>query len=148
MEKIRFDSPAALQYLNTLHMIVNRMGTNSANCKTWCITLIFATTLLFVNTRESEIILMGVIPLLMFCVFDAYYLGMEKRFRSDYDAIAEKLRTEGIELARLFEINEISNKHRRLIIFRTLGSFSIWPFYGLLSILLIAAYSLLTFELG
>ena len=145
---IGFESPAALHHLNTLQMIVNRMAANSASCKTWCVTLVFAASLLFTNTRESSLILIGFLPVFLFCIFDSYYLGLERLFQDDYKAFAEKLRSEEIQPQQLFEIDAAANTDQRSAMFRAMRSFSIWPFYSLLIMVLITLYGLIPAEAG
>ncbi len=43
MDKVNFESGAVQSYLGILQGVINRMASNSAGCKTWCITLVSAT---------------------------------------------------------------------------------------------------------
>lgn len=148
MDKIKYDSPAALHHMNTLQMIINRMAINSATCKTWSIMLLSTIAFLFANTKASTLILLAFVPWCLFLCFDAYYLAMERRFRNDYKALAEGLRTEGIELAQLFEIHAASRKEQILALFCAMRSLSIWPVYGALGILLIAVHRVVATRFG
>lgn len=142
MDKIKYDSPAALHHLNALQMIINRVAVNSAACKTWSIMLVSTAAYIFASTRDSRLILLAYWPLLLFFCLDSYYLGIERRFRADYKALAEKLRTEGLEPTDLFEIIARKTKDQLMATLRAMLSFSIWPIYGMLGILLLAVYGM------
>lgn len=146
MDKIKYDSPAALHHLNALQMIINRVAVNSASCKTWSIMLVSTATYFFASTRESRLILLAYGPLLLFFCLDSYYLGIERRFREDYRALAEKLRTEGLEPADLFEISARKGKDQLMATLGAMLSFSTWPVYGMLGILLLVVYGMVVLK--
>jgi len=146
VDKIKYDSPAALHHLNALQMIINRVAVNSASCKTWSIMLVSTATYFFASTRESRLILLAYGPLLLFFCLDSYYLGIERRFREDYRALAEKLRTEGLEPADLFEISARKGKDQLMATLGAMLSFSTWPVYGMLGILLLVVYGMVVLK--
>lgn len=143
MDKIKYDSPAALHHMNALQMIINRVAVNSATCKTWSIMLVSTAAFIFANTKESKLILLACGPLFLFFCLDSYYLGLERRFREDYKALAQKLRTEGLEQADLFEITARNGKEQLMASFGAMLSFSTWPIYGTLGIFLLAFYAMM-----
>ena len=127
-------------------MIINRVAVNSASCKTWSIMLVSTATYFFASTRESRLILLAYGPLLLFFCLDSYYLGIERRFREDYRALAEKLRTEGLEPADLFEISARKGKDQLMATLGAMLSFSTWPVYGMLGILLLVVYGMVVLK--
>lgn len=143
MDKIKYDSPAALHHLNALQMIINRVAVNSATCKTWSIMLVSTAAYVYASTKEGRLILLAYGPLFLFFCLDCYYLGIERRFRADYKALAEKLRTEGLEPAELFEISARKAKDQWMATLGAMLSFSTWPIYGMLGILLLAVYGMM-----
>lgn len=77
-------------YINTLQGIINRLANNSAQCKTWCITIIAA--LLALKGKKEEFgvgVFYAVIGLFFF--LDCFYLGQERRMRKIMRDFVEKL---------------------------------------------------------
>lgn len=71
------------QYLQMLHDIITRMATNSANCKTWLITLMtgFLAISVGIETLRSWIWLL-ILPIGIFWYLDQLYLSLERAFRN------------------------------------------------------------------
>lgn len=69
------DSSSVQSYLNTLQGIVSRMAGNSANCKTWCITLVSAILVAIADKAKPNYGWLALIPIVVFLFLDAYYLG-------------------------------------------------------------------------
>lgn len=72
-----------LHYISLLQDNINRMASNSSNCKTWLITLIAA--IFAVSASKGDIVTyiwMAYIPTGLFFFLDCFYLGVERRFRS------------------------------------------------------------------
>lgn len=71
------------QYLQMLHDIITRMATNSANCKTWLITLItgFFAVSIGVDTLRGWIWIL-LFPIVLFWYLDQLYLSLERAFRN------------------------------------------------------------------
>lgn len=69
-------------YISLLQDNINRMASNSSNCKTWLITLIAA--IFAISASKGDIVTyiwMAYIPTVLFFILDCFYLGMERRFR-------------------------------------------------------------------
>lgn len=80
------ESSAVQAHINMMQGMINRMASNSANCKLWCITILAAILGLFYDNK---------FPHLEYCYFivglfyflDCFYLGLERRFvkeQNDY----------------------------------------------------------------
>lgn len=81
MSKVDFESGAVQSYLGILQGVINRMASNSAGCKTWCITLVSAITTVIADKSNSSYVWVALVPISLFLFLDAYYLGLEQRFR-------------------------------------------------------------------
>lgn len=70
-------------YIQLMQANIERMATNSANCKTWMVSIVTA-FLALVGTLSSlnGWILLGVLPVILFWFLDAYYLKLERGFRN------------------------------------------------------------------
>ena len=84
------------QYLQMLHDIISRMATNSANCKTWLITLIagfFAISVGVENLRSWIWLLL--LPIGVFWYLDQFYLSLERAFRNRERAFLNQILSSG-----------------------------------------------------
>lgn len=80
MNKI-LDSEPTRHYLSLLQDNITRMASNSANCKTWAITIVTALlTLTLADKAITEFLQVLYIPVFLFYLLDAYYLSVEKTF--------------------------------------------------------------------
>lgn len=77
------NDPAVTTHVNMMQGIIKRMAGNSASCKQWCIVLITA-LLTFSKGNQNPIDLSGVciLPLVLFCFMDCYYLGLERMMKN------------------------------------------------------------------
>jgi len=77
---------AKLKHLELIQGVVNRLATESARIKGWCVTLV--TALFFLLARGGrEYIYVAFVPVLAFWVLDGYYLCQERLFRALYDRV-------------------------------------------------------------
>ena len=122
--------------LEFIQDIVSRLAGNSFKIKGWSITLIVV-VLLF-RTRDLHL-LVAFIPLFGFWILDAYYLKLERRYRSMYeDARIKNEHREQFEMdSTAYSVESISN-----IIFTK----SLVIFHGTIFILLLS-YSFFVFLL-
>lgn len=73
------ESSAVQAHINMMQGMINRMASNSANCKLWCITILAVLLGLFYDCK---------FPHLDYCYFivglfyflDCFYLGLERKF--------------------------------------------------------------------
>lgn len=73
------ESPAVQAHINMMQGIINRMASNSANCKVWCITISSAIFGLFCENKFSHLEYLYFIVCL-FYFLDSFYLGLERKF--------------------------------------------------------------------
>jgi hypothetical protein len=90
-EQLTAESTAVQSYLNILQGVISRMATNSANCKTWCITLVSAIIVIIVDKAKPNYVWIALLPIILFFLLDAYYLGQERSFRAIYNGFIQRL---------------------------------------------------------
>lgn len=138
MEKLTFDSPAIQSYLSILQGVINRMSSNSAGCKSWCIALVSAIIVIIADKARAEYIWLSLIPIVLFLLLDAYYLALERGFRSHYNDFIRKIHSGTASIEDVFIISPDMNGFKTIKeSFWAMGSISIWTFYGFLMALLI-----------
>lgn len=121
------ESPAVQAHLGIAQSVIQRTASNSASCKTWCITLVSAILVIVADKGKPNYALIAAIPTLLFLALDTYYLALERCFRQSYNSFIEKLHGGRIVAADLYAVTPTGSLWRTF--FRSFGSFSIWPFY-------------------
>jgi hypothetical protein len=137
MKNVNFDSPSVQSYLGILQGVINRMALNSSGCKTWCITLVSAIIVIIADKGKPEFIWISVVPIALFWLLDAYYLGMERRFRDVYDRFIKKLHAEEAKIDDIYIVALGAGAMKTFC--STASAFisvSVLPFYGLLAFML------------
>lgn len=138
MDKVSFDSPSVSSYLTILQTVIARMATNSASCKTWCVTLTSAIVVIIADKGKPSYVWISVIPMALFLLLDAYYLALERQFRSVYNDFIRKLHFGTATVEDVFFVAPRSGvSATSLNIIKASGSFSVWPFYTLLALMLL-----------
>lgn len=141
MNKVDFESGAVQSYLGILQSVINRMASNSAGCKTWCITLVSAITVVIANKSNSSYVWVALVPISLFFFLDAYYLGLEQRFRDSYNSFIKKLHAGDAVIEDVFIVNPEGGVWLTLLsTCKAALSLSVWPFYGLLVAMLWIVY--------
>lgn len=132
--KILKEIPQAAQsHLTMLQAIIQRMSSNSASCKTWCVTLVSGLIVVLVNNSKVWALPVILVPILLFFVLDVYYLSLEKRFRDSHNNFIRKLHDGSLAVSDLYVIGPAGNPKKAYL--ESLLSFSIWPFYVTLFLL-------------
>lgn len=86
------ENTAVQAYINMLQGVINRMAGNSANCKTWAITIISAILVLYADDKVSNKDLwICYIPMGLFFFLDCYYLGLERQIIKKQITFVSKL---------------------------------------------------------
>ena len=93
------ESMAVTAHLSMLQAIITRLAGNSAQCKTWCVTIVSALFGLAGATKSGRIAVAAIIPILVFGFVDAAYLANEKAYRDLYNSIVAKIRDRAYTLA-------------------------------------------------
>ncbi len=117
--------------------IITRLASNSASSKTWCVSLVSAIAVVAAQVSKVQLLFVAVLPIFFFAALDAYYLGLERRFRRSYEIFVRKLHEDSAKIDDVFvvaprsTVGEVSREA-----FEAFSSFSVWPFYIGLSIVL------------
>ena len=138
MDSITLDSPSVQSYLSILQGVINRMASNSAGCKTWCIALVSAIVVIIADKGRPEYIWLSLVPMALFFFLDAYYLGLERRFRDLYNSFIRKVHSGNVTVDDVLIVSPGTGA--KVILSETvcaIASMSVWPFYGLLAMMLV-----------
>ncbi len=141
MDKVNFESGAVQSYLGILQGVITRMASNSAGCKTWCITIVSAIVVIIADKSNPAYVWVSLLPILLFLFLDSYYLGLEQRFRDSYNSFIRKLHTGVAGIEDVFIVDP--GRGVWLTLKSTLKaalSLSVWPFYILLLVMLGIVY--------
>jgi len=126
------NSALVVSHVTVLQGIINRLATSSASCKTWCLTLVASAISLAGATRTPAIVTAALVPIIIFGFLDTMYLAQERAYRRLYWTIVDKIRNGTYGLSDAFETEAQVQLSAR---FKTLGSWAIWPVYGVLLVL-------------
>ena len=115
-------------HLEMIQGIINRMGTNSFIIKEGTIVILVA-IYAFINKEQHNYALIGIIPIIVLWILDAYYLLLERKNRTLYDITRKK---DEDEIDFDMNINNIPVKMEDINKFNLINilfSKSIFPFY-------------------
>lgn len=135
------DSPAVQKHLDIMQGVITRMAENSRSCKIWCVTLVSAVLILVARTGEPQHALIALAPTILFYFLDAYYLSLERAFRSSYSEFVNKLHSDKLILTDLYKVTPKGSipKGVAWAVFR---SISTWPFYLMVAVTIVLAWQL------
>src|SRR5688572_18813742 len=135
-KQVSLDSPAVQSYLTILQGVIGRMASNSAGAKTWCIALVSAIIVVVADKAEPGYVWIALVPVALFFLLDAYYLGLERQFRDHYNDFIGKLHEEKAKVEDVFIVTPgggLSGTMRAAL--WACWSASVWPFYLLLALM-------------
>jgi hypothetical protein len=151
--QLTVESSAVQKYLDILQSVISRMAGNSSNCKSVCITLVSAIAVVIADKGKPDFAWITLIPVILFCLLDAYYLGLEQGFRNTYNEFVKKLQNGVVTPKDLFLVmpKRTVKKHQAdgLTTLETktfnpvygtlkaLISFAVYPFYLTLIVVLL-----------
>ena len=85
-------------YLQMMQSNIERMANNSANCKTWLITMVAGFMALSVGINELHWwLLIALVPIGVFWYLDSFYLSLERGMRNRQKDFLNKQPSEGTE---------------------------------------------------
>lgn len=82
---------ADTKHAEMLQDVISRMGGNSFLAKGWSITIAAALFALAAKDGRPVFLLVGILPIAMFWLVDAYYLALERAFRGLYATAAARI---------------------------------------------------------
>src|SRR5256885_13144793 len=134
---LRENSEAVKAHLTIMQSVIQRMAGNSTSAKTWCITLVSAVLVVVADKGKPQFAWLAVIPTVLLLVLDAYYLGLERGFRKSYNSFIDKLHGHELKASDLYVVEPEGDLLALAV--AALRSFSVWPFYGTLLIMIYLA---------
>lgn len=137
------DSSASVQtHLEILQNVIQRMSSNSTQCKTWCITIVSAILVIVADSGEPNYAWIALFPSFLFLGLDSYYLSLEKGFRKSYKRFVKKIHAHTLEPNDLYSISPSGKMGKH--IWKSFLSFSIWGYYlGLIILVIILRFFIL-----
>jgi hypothetical protein len=114
-------------HLSIAQSVIQRMATNSAACKTWCITLVSAILVIVMQGGKPTFSLLALLPTVLFFFLDTYYLSLEQRCRNSYNSFIDKLHSRKIVAEDLYAVVAQGKPFPTFV--QKFLSFAIWPFY-------------------
>jgi hypothetical protein len=133
------DSNSVQTYLNILQGIITRMAASSANCKTWCVSLVSAILVVIADKNKPNYAWIALIPIVLFFLLDSYYLGLERSFREIYNSFVKDLHFGEVTTDKLFILKPPEGMNVVNLLFFSSLSFSVYPFYLTLVLTVIIA---------
>ncbi len=130
-------SPAVIAHVNLLQGIINRLANNSAQCKTWTVTLVSALFAAAASLRAPPVALAALVPLVLLGYMDIRYLAAERAYRRLYNETTGKVRSGTYQLADIFQAGVAATSKE---IVSTIWSWAIFPVYPGMAILLLVAW--------
>lgn len=141
-DKIINHGPNKIANLQMIQGVIDRMGGNLFYLRGWSITLLaglFAISTSDLLKVSNWAPLLFFVLLLLFWVYDAYFLSLERKFRGLYDQV-RKISEEKID----FSMNIVEFKtHADKTLFAALFSPILLGFYGILSIAMLSILNLI-----
>lgn len=132
-----------IKHLEFIQSTITRMNQNSFQIKGWMITLVSALLALYASSEKVVYILIAIVPTIMFCFLDAYYLQQERRFRGVYNDVAGLSPDDSRINVREFEMPIQKYQCGKYCYFNVLFSRTIFPLYGIVIVGLVVAFALL-----
>jgi len=120
-----------LKRLEMIQAIIARMAQNSFTIKAWAVTFCSALLALSAKDGTAPFALLAVAPALMFWGLDAYYLWLERRYRSLYESSVK-------EFDAAMTLALTGGQHAPLSVWRAMFAPVVGPIYILLIILSVA----------
>lgn len=152
----RKNSEAARFHIEMMQGIINRMASNSSNCKSWCIAVITAIFALYASKEDcpQALIIVCIVPTFLFFCTDSYYLGLERMFRNFQSSFYAKINDPDSDdwLKEIFRVSSAANETKSYpkifisslkVLADGMMSVSTAGFYGLVVVMIIAVWSVL-----
>jgi hypothetical protein len=135
------ENSSVQSHVSILQGIIARMASNSANCKTWAITVCAGLVIVLIDKTKINYIPWTMIPITLFWVLDCYYLSLERIFRTQYSIFVNKLHKKELQETDIFQIKmEESTKEKIKQFAKGFWSFSTSPFYLILNGIALLCY--------
>jgi len=143
-----FERPEVQHNICYLEGVINRMAGNSANCKNWLLAIIAAGAAIQPSAVVlKEKILWGLVPVVLFCLLDSYYLGLEQYFRNKMTIFVNEARKNDKDYeSMLYKFEKRTVKDDMIAVFKGFFSLATWPIYtSLVVLILLVHYGIIVF---
>ena len=127
------------KYIDILQATIQRMATNSSNCKAWCITVESGILVVVADKNQPYYVAITIIPILLFLYLDVFYLTLEKTFINKYSHFLKGIRADPADYSSLYDMVPIPKESWK----KSVRSKSVYPFYLALITLSVSAFFLL-----
>ncbi len=130
------ESSAVQSHISMLQGIINRMAANSANCKTWTVTLVAAMLILLVD-KEMKIpnAWICLIPIVLFYFLDCYYLGLERLCIASQNDFLKRIYNDKDYIESLYKVDGLKDRCKQFCnVIEAMCSVSTTPFYLIVAI--------------
>lgn len=131
-----------LKHLEFIQGVVNRLASASFRMKGWSVVLVSALLVLSARVPSYELGLVALVPVLVFWGLDGYFLSQERLYRDLYDVVRQRAEKDidfSMDVEKLRDAGRFwSGDWCSAVRSRTL-----WPFYGMLALLAVAATAIL-----
>lgn len=128
------ESASIQTHLGILQNVIQRMAANSSASKAWCVTLVSAVLVIVADKGKPDYAYIAFLPTLVFAALDAYYLAIEKAFRTAYNEFISKLHNKALTEDDLYSVAPKGNMSE--LQWESFKSFSVWGFYVSLAVLI------------
>lgn len=129
-----FEKLDVQHFISYLEGIINRLASNSANCKNWLLAIFAACMAMQPSIQATTEKIWLAYPLVfLFCLLDSYYHGCEKYFRDMMSDFVKEVRRDGnqyIKSLYKFEKRTVSDDFNAVL--AGLSSIATWSFYGVI----------------
>lgn len=150
-------------FIGLLHDTINRMASNSANCKNWLIAIVTAVVAYVASNPESSDLLWLIVMVdILFYWLDSYYLQLENNFRDLESDFVRKVLIKTTEQVNEpqdsvndlynFNFTKLDRGNEKIVcknMKKALKSKATWPFYlTILMVTLIAFFMISDIDLN
>ncbi len=133
-----------LTHLGFVQAIIARMAGNAANCKTWCVTIVSAVTVVAAEKGNQNMLYACVLPVIVFAFLDGYYLTMERSFRISYSGFVARLNAGEATSEELFRLAPSNQRLELHGLGAAILSASVFPVYATMLVMLAFVASFIT----
>jgi hypothetical protein len=107
--------------LQMIQAIITRLAGNSGALKGFAVTVVTALLGVSINTHKASYAWLGIYPIVVLGLLDAYYLALERRYRDLYSKAVDEVDTAWGLAAGKATLSDVV---------KAVGSPSVWAFYG------------------
>lgn len=133
-------------YINLLDNAIVRMSGNSANAKSFLITIVVALLAIQMPNKENaNLMFITLLPITLFYWLDCYYLSLEKKFRNLQKAFVKNCYGAVCNVPTplyAYNINDVKGMAPKL---KSILSWSTTPFYMAITICIVVLWAIIKY---